>query len=489
MDSIRKLLLGATALGFAAILSLGWLAYKSHGRAAEAADRVSHTQEVIGAVRTVRSLAEGIESSQRGYVITGDASYVAAFEEQARRLAVTADALRALTMDNLGQQDRIQDLKEAIRRRVELLRRGVALRRDEGFEKARELVAAGAGRAEMERLVGILDQMSEEERRLLGERKDASDRGEAHATRTFGVLAAVGTGLFAAFLVLTIRAMRRHRELEEERDRFFTMSLDMLCIAGVDGYFKRVNPAFGVLGWSAEELRSRPFLDFVHPDDVSATNAVMDTLEQGVPLVHFENRYRCKDGSYRWLQWSCRPAGKVLYAAATDVTARKEMEEVGKKHADEMRALTLVDELTNLGNRRGFVTLARQYLRNATRNKQRAVVLFIDLDGLKAINDQHGHQAGDAAIRSMADVLRKTFRDADILARLGGDEFVALAADCADPAPPLRRMEALLKAENLSASVGYSHFDPAQPESVETLVKRADEAMYVEKQKRKAART
>ncbi|HKS17406.1 MAG TPA: CHASE3 domain-containing protein, partial [Planctomycetota bacterium] len=266
MDSIRKLsfFLGAAcAVGLVAILSLGWLTLKSQDRAAAASERVSHTHEVIAELRGVRSLAGEIESSQRAYVITGQPSYVAAFEDQARRLALRADSVRVLTVDNPRQQERIGELKEAVIRRVDLLRRGIALRRDEGYDKARDLVASGAGRTEMERLHKVLDDMVEDERRLLSEREGASDRGAADLARTFGMLAAAGAALFLVFLLASIRALRSHRELEEERDRFFSMSLDMLCIAGVDGYFKRTNPAFGVLGWTAEELRSKPFIEFV----------------------------------------------------------------------------------------------------------------------------------------------------------------------------------------------------------------------------------
>jgi PAS domain S-box-containing protein len=106
-------------------------------------------------------------------------------------------------------------------------------------------------------------------------------------------------------------------------DRFFDLSLDLLCVAGVDGYFRRLNPSFErVLGWTRDELLARPFLDFVHPEDVPATVAEVDKLSRGIPTVHFENRYLCKDGTYKRLAWTSAPApGGTLYAMARDVTA------------------------------------------------------------------------------------------------------------------------------------------------------------------------
>ena len=115
----------------------------------------------------------------------------------------------------------------------------------------------------------------------------------------------------------------------EELDRFFRLSLDLFCVATFDGYFVRVNPAWQtVLGFSEEELRASPFMDFVHPDDRAATIEAMSALLTGAQLIGFENRYRAKDGSYKWLQWTAAPfaAQGLIYAAARDVTDRKAAE-------------------------------------------------------------------------------------------------------------------------------------------------------------------
>ncbi len=113
-------------------------------------------------------------------------------------------------------------------------------------------------------------------------------------------------------------------------DRFFMLSNDMLCIAGYDGYFKRMNPAWErVLGYSVEELTSSPFIEFVHPDDRAATTAEMQGLIAGQSTLSFENRYRAKNGVYRWMLWNATPypEQQLVYAAARDITEHKHAEE------------------------------------------------------------------------------------------------------------------------------------------------------------------
>ncbi len=110
---------------------------------------------------------------------------------------------------------------------------------------------------------------------------------------------------------------------EEQHDRFFNLSLDLFCIASTDGHFKSVNPAFTrILGWSEEELLSRPLFDFVHPDDIPATRHELQRLAHNdSSTLGFENRHRCKDGSWRWLSWKALPQpGQLLFATARDMT-------------------------------------------------------------------------------------------------------------------------------------------------------------------------
>ncbi|MBM7113023.1 PAS domain-containing sensor histidine kinase [Archangium primigenium] len=123
----------------------------------------------------------------------------------------------------------------------------------------------------------------------------------------------------------------------EERERFFRLAPDMFCVAGMDGYFRRVNAAFmRTLGWSEEELLGQPFFEFVHAEDRAATHGELGRLTRGESTLRFENRYRCKDGGYRWLAWATSPlpAQGLIYAAARDITENKRLEEQARLRAD-----------------------------------------------------------------------------------------------------------------------------------------------------------
>ncbi|MDJ0976764.1 MAG: ATP-binding protein, partial [Planctomycetota bacterium] len=120
--------------------------------------------------------------------------------------------------------------------------------------------------------------------------------------------------------------LSERKRVEEERDRSFTMSLDLLCVANFEGYFTRLNPAFErILGWTEEELMARPFIEFVHPDDRARTTKALERLTRGLPVKDFRNRYTTRQGGYRVLSWSAVPdtGNGVTFAAARDITEQE----------------------------------------------------------------------------------------------------------------------------------------------------------------------
>jgi PAS domain S-box-containing protein len=135
------------------------------------------------------------------------------------------------------------------------------------------------------------------------------------------------SGSFAGFFgtCLDIHDLQAPPLASPEID-FFELSLDNLCVTGFDGYFRRVNPSWTrTLGWTAAELLSRPVSDFMHPEDREKTLAARQRLHDGLEMGPLENRYLCKDGSYRWFEWRsvARVEHGLVYAAARDITEKK----------------------------------------------------------------------------------------------------------------------------------------------------------------------
>jgi len=127
-------------------------------------------------------------------------------------------------------------------------------------------------------------------------------------------------------------------------EKFFELSADMLCLAGLDGYFKVLNQAWNeTLGYQDDELLRAPYLDFVHPDDRAATLIEAAKLGKGFKTINFRNRYRCKDGQYKWLAWTATPVldNGTIYAAARDITDEVAAEEGGRQVVHDQRARVL----------------------------------------------------------------------------------------------------------------------------------------------------
>ena len=123
---------------------------------------------------------------------------------------------------------------------------------------------------------------------------------------------------------------------------FFDLTLDLLCIAGFDGHFKKLSPTWSrLLGWSDQELKAQPFVELVHEEDQEATMAAAAKLGEGKDVVNFTNRYRCKDGSYRWISWNSKalPERQLIIAAARDITQRKEDEEEIEQYREHLEEL------------------------------------------------------------------------------------------------------------------------------------------------------
>ncbi len=305
----------------------------------------------------------------------------------------------------------------------------------------------------------------------------------------------------ARLLVRSIRyAIERKKAddaLKNTEERFKLMIenvLDLITILDVDGSMKYVSPSHHrILGYEDEELLGRRVFDFVHPEDFPR---VFDIFTQGLQnadrLYSAEFRVRHKDGYWLTIESIgklCPPelGGLGVVVNSRDVTERKKMEE-------RLRSLSITDDLTGLYNRRGFLTFADHHIKAAERRKEQSLLILIDLDGLKQINDAFGHNIGDQALIDTATVIKQTFRNSDVTARVSGDEFVALTTDADGKGAESikKRLYENVDAHNakgmrpykLSMSLGIAAHNPSTSGSIDRLLLKADELMYAEKNKK-----
>jgi PAS domain S-box-containing protein len=164
-----------------------------------------------------------------------------------------------------------------------------------------------------------------------------------------------------ASLVQDITERRQAEEALKDKtaelDRYFTNALDLFCIADTDGYFRRLNKEWeSTLGYSIQELEGTRFLDYIHPDDMEATLTAISRLGEQKEVLNFVNRYRSKDGSYRWIEWRSSAVGKTIYAAARDITERKRAEEALRESEEKYRRLVELSPVAMWINKGGIIT-------------------------------------------------------------------------------------------------------------------------------------
>lgn len=286
------------------------------------------------------------------------------------------------------------------------------------------------------------------------------------------------------------------KTIERERD-LLAAALEaadvLLLILDGQGRIRRVNHAFEVAtGHHAEDLRGRDVLDALPAPEARETfRDGIRSLRAGVAMFAFENHWLTSGGERLLARGSLkalrdfegRPHSIII--TADDVTEQRATEA-------ELRAAALRDDLTGLYNRRGFALLAERRLTESRRSGAPQALVFADIDDFKAINDAHGHDAGDRALILAARALTATFREADIVARIGGDEFAVLA-DLGSGEHDVDALSGRLGQQiarhlagwglgfDLALTLGVTYSCPPQAISLEELLRQADAFMYERK--------
>jgi diguanylate cyclase (GGDEF)-like protein/PAS domain S-box-containing protein len=288
------------------------------------------------------------------------------------------------------------------------------------------------------------------------------------------------------------------RHSEHVLRQLIATSNDAFIAMDADGRIREWNrQAEVIFGWTAEEAIGRPLVNTIIPP--SYRDAHIEGLAQylatgdGTVLgQRLEVEGRRRDGTEFPVEltiWALGSGRDLSFNALLhDVSERRRAEE-------ELWELALIDDLTGLHNRRAFVLLAEQAIKEAVRARRPVVGVFVDVDRLKHINDRRGHSEGDRALRLVAGALRAACRDADILGRLSGDEFAILLTDAAEvPDIEGRVRDRLAVAAGsvafpLSVSIGLARCPPGQDCDLSELFERADQAMYEEKHSKPQADT
>jgi diguanylate cyclase (GGDEF)-like protein/PAS domain S-box-containing protein len=277
---------------------------------------------------------------------------------------------------------------------------------------------------------------------------------------------------------------------------FESPALGMALCAG-DGRLLRVNRALcDLLGYSARELEGMNLLSITHPDDFANAAAVFRAIDAGASgPFRLEQRYATFEARTAVTQVNIavvRDAdGGVMFCAAQieNITARRRAEESVARYAADLRALALTDDLTGLHNRRGFRTLSERICAAQPRSRQPLMLVAVDVDYLKAINDTWGHAEGDRAIMVVAAALKVSFRTSDVVARVGGDEFLCLLPNAGDDdVTQIRHRIATRIAREVeeagdfqipvTVTVGVAIAPPRTPVDLDGLMREADRAMY-----------
>ncbi|MDO8281493.1 MAG: GGDEF domain-containing protein [Thermodesulfovibrionia bacterium] len=293
--------------------------------------------------------------------------------------------------------------------------------------------------------------------------------------------------------VAMLEAQIEEKSLSEERYRSLVESTeDSIYLVDRDYRYLFVNKKhLSRLGLIKNNFHGRTFDEFHSEEDTRDFTEKVDKVFKTGHSIQYEHKSSMDDKYFLLTLSPVRGKSKKIISVTVvskDITRLKDLEE-------NLRMLSLTDDLTDLYNRRGFFALAEHQLKVADRQKQGLFLLYADFDNLKKINDKFGHNEGSRALVETAKILKKHFRKSDIMARMGGDEFAIIPVVSTGERPDKiaerlkKYLELYYSKKNfgykLSISIGIAYYDPNKPCSIDELLSRADKLMYKQKKLKK----
>ncbi|MGC4088015.1 MAG: CHASE3 domain-containing protein [Polyangiaceae bacterium] len=497
---------------FFVVTAMALVSYLSGKRYLAAVRAVEHTLAVESAINGTLSLLKDAETGQRGYILTGDRGFLEPYEAARREIPGHVLRLLAVAHDDDIQLERLRATRVLIDQKLAFIEDTVGFRGNGAEDEALVLVRSGRGKQLMDQIRAQCRAMLDHEERLLAVRKAEASTAERTAILGVGV-GSVLTALLALVSLLTVHRdvelMKRTTENLAESEEYYRLlaehGSDLVRLLSLNGVATYVSPSVErLLGYTVEEYMKLAPRSLMHPDELGIGAEILERIKAGRQKDGVSTyRLRHASGEYRWFEvrWEVRvdDAGNLLdlHTAGRDVTARLEAERQLGAYAAELRSLSLRDELTSLYNRRGFMEIGGQAHSQARRDGRAAALIFVDLNGMKRINDEQGHDIGDQALIDAAYSLKSALDEADVLGRLGGDEFVAFVldfkpSDLSTLHEQLRELtqrctEERQRTFRLSMSVGAAYMEAGSDVSLDELLDQADAAMYEQKNARRAA--
>lgn len=495
-------------LAFAAailiFLSVGVVSFRSMVASTQSERWVSHTHEVMANLADLLTAMQTVESSGRGYVLTGNPSYLETFRQSKLREQQDEAQIKALTADNPVQQAKLPQLADVAAKRIHRAEVVSGLRDSEGMQAAADAIRSGEGPHLMEDFRAMVSGMEDEEERLLVQRSSEAKRTQQRSR----IVLILGTalGFLISFLAgwSSVRDNTRREaaegELFEEKERAqVTLNSigDAVACTDLPGGITYVNRiAQEMTGWSQEEAAGQPFEEVLRILDADTREPIPNpaqlAIEQNQAMRLPPNSILVRrDGFEIPIEDSVAPIHDREGHATGAVIVFRDVTET-RAMAAQVAHSARHDFLTGLPNRMLLNDRVTQAISAARRRSKKIAVMFLDLDGFKHINDSLGHAVGDQLLQSISKRLVACVRPSDTVSRQGGDEFVVVLTDMEQPDGAIQIAKRMLQAVSeahpieghdlhVTTSIGVSLF-PDDGEDAETLIKNADTAMYQAKE-------